>query len=367
MSRVRFAVAAAVLAAFGLLAGGQAASASEGSVPVEVTMYATAKDGMVAKLNDVFGIGGKGSGIDFNDTTTAGPLSRVFAWTPEFLAGGSTDVPVERLNEWVTTISIDDKVVGFATIWINDATVEPELATFTRGVALGTALLTVPADATLVRDDLGGAWFTLTGTDLTPLDSGTSGVDAVTPLASYQKVLAGERPADLTPADPNQGLVFGGITLAAVVVLVVVTLVLLSRRRAASVRRADAAAQVEPAPASPADVPTPPDAPREPATEPAQVTPAKAAPAAAKKSPAKPATAKPATVKPATVKPATAKPATVKPATAKPATAPAGKTSPVAATKKPATAAKPAAAVKKPAARKPPAAQGDSTPEPPSA
>lgn len=351
-------------------------------------MYTTAKDGLVTKLNDVFGVGGKGSGIDFNDTTTAGPLSRVFVWTPDFLTGTATDVPVERLNEWVTTISIDDKVVGFATIWINDSTVEPELATFTRGLALGTALLTVPADATLVRDDLAGAWFTLTGAALAPLDPGTSGVDAVTPLASYQRILVGDRPTDGTASGPNPGLVFGGITLGAVIVLVAATLVLLSRRRVAALSRADAVAPVAPTPAPPTDVPTQRAAPvetatpvakppvakkpvaKKPASKPVSANPVSANPASAKLVPAKPTIAKPATAKPTIAKPATAKPtiakpATAKPATAKPATAPKANPARAAAAKSATAATKPATATapKKPAARKPTTAKPAPAPE----
>jgi hypothetical protein len=149
---------------------------------------------------------------------------------------------VQRLNQWVTTISVNKHVVGFATISVNDATIEPELASFERAVALGTALLVVPGDAAVIRDDVTSAWFTLTGTSLVALSAGTSGVATSTPIVTYQERLVAAPHTPAVDSEPNQGLIVGSITLGAAIGLVIVSLLVLSRRRAAADATLDATA-----------------------------------------------------------------------------------------------------------------------------
>src|SRR5690349_5241885 len=129
------------------LGGAGAASASLGSVPPEVTAYVTS-GAMVARLNDVYGPNASGTaGIKFDDTTKAGPISRVYEWTADRLANRATNHPVQLTNNWVVPITIGGTSVGLARIWINPQTVGAELADFTPSAALGTALTTVPATA----------------------------------------------------------------------------------------------------------------------------------------------------------------------------------------------------------------------------
>ena len=103
---------AAIAAVIGLAAGALglalvpagAASASLGSVPAEVTAY-VAGGGMVARLNDVYGPNASGTaGIKFDDTTKAGPISRVYEWTGDRLANHPTTHPVQLTNNWVVPI-----------------------------------------------------------------------------------------------------------------------------------------------------------------------------------------------------------------------------------------------------------------------
>ena len=69
-SRARIGAALTLLAAFALaLVGAPAATASQGSVPAEVSAYAADPNGLVSRLDDLFGIGSGGAGIDFNETT----------------------------------------------------------------------------------------------------------------------------------------------------------------------------------------------------------------------------------------------------------------------------------------------------------
>jgi len=139
------------------LAPAGVASASLGSVPAEVTAYVTG-GAMVARLNDVYGPNASGTaGIKFDDTTKAGPISRVYEWTADRLANRPTDHPVQLTNNWVVPITIGGASVGLATIWINPQTVGAELAEFAPSAAIGTALTTVPATAALVRDPATGA------------------------------------------------------------------------------------------------------------------------------------------------------------------------------------------------------------------
>lgn len=208
------------------------ASASEGSVPAEVAAYASAPDGLVARLDDLFG--GTG-GIEFDDTTKVGQLNRVFVFTEDFIAGLDTETPVELANEWTAPVTVADKPVGLATIWINPASVQPELADFVVDDELTTLLSDVPADVYLVRDSERAAWFTLVDGNLTALVAGTSGITGPTPLGVYQGLMinrTAQAPAE-TPAPDASA--FAPALLIALAGLVIVAILLLpqliARRR----------------------------------------------------------------------------------------------------------------------------------------
>jgi hypothetical protein len=227
----------ALALAVGLAAGvlglslmpGDAASASLGSVPAEVSAYVT--DGsMVARLNDVYGPNASGTeGITFDDTTKPGPISRVYEWTDARLANRTTDHPVQLTNNWAVPITVAGKSVGLATIWINPQTVEPELADFAPGAALGTALTTVPAKAALVRDPATGAWLALADGTVTPLVAGSSGLSTPVPVASLK--LSPAAPAPLATGEPNTGLALAIGNIAQIDIVIVVALLLPRRRR----------------------------------------------------------------------------------------------------------------------------------------
>ncbi|MBW8872824.1 MAG: hypothetical protein JF618_11935, partial [Leifsonia sp.] len=168
------------------LAPAAPASASLGSVPAEVTAYVTG-GAMVTRLNDVYGPNASGTaGISFDDTTKAGPISRVYEWTAVRLANHATDHPVQLTNNWVVPITIGGASVGLATIWINPQTVDAELAEFAPSAALGTALTTVPPTAALVRDTTTGAWLALADGEVTPLIAGKSGLTGPVPVGSLK-------------------------------------------------------------------------------------------------------------------------------------------------------------------------------------
>ncbi|HXR43170.1 MAG TPA: hypothetical protein VN759_00100, partial [Pseudolysinimonas sp.] len=114
--------AAAVLGATVL--GAAPASASLGSVPAEVGAYVSS-GALVARLGDLYGPGKHGAGIDFDATTKPGPISRVYEWTQDRYAHPSSDHPIQLTNNWVVPITVADKPVGLATIWINPQSVLP--------------------------------------------------------------------------------------------------------------------------------------------------------------------------------------------------------------------------------------------------
>jgi hypothetical protein len=331
MSRRRIVAGATVAAFAALLVAAPSAIASEGSVPSEVTRYATAPDGLVAQLDDLFGVGGDGKGIDFDDTTKVGQLNRVFVFTAAFAAGEATDTPVELSNEWTAPITIADKPVALSTIWINPDSVMPELADFYQDPDLAAALADVPADAYLVRDVPRGAWFTLLGDTLTPVLAGESGVEGETSLDDYQPTVAGGVADPGSPA--NTGAILSvAIIAAAAIAVIIVLLIPLLRGRPGDPKPAkparDAAAPVPTAaiepPAAPAVQPEPPVA------EPQPTAPKK--PAAPRKPPAaKPATS--ATAQPASM--TAKKPAAKKPTAKKPAAKPTGSSTPKPRTPKP--------------------------------
>lgn len=315
-------IAAATLVLAPLAAG--AASASQGSVPAVVADYAADPSGLLFRLEDLFGVGSSGKGLDFGDDTKVGELDRVFAWRDDFLAGATGATPVKLTNQWTSAITIGGKPVGVATIWINPASDEPDLADFAEGASLGTAFTGIPAEAALVQDAAHSAWFTLTADTLTPLVTGDSGVTAPVSLASYQeRVVADAAKPPAAPAASNLGAVNSVIVviLALVVVAALIVFTGRSRRtvddadlRTPAVMRTVVSAARTPKPKQadrPAKAPTVPTLNSTPKTPPAPRQPA------SKGAAAKPGTAKSSAAKPAT-KPG-AKPA------AKPGAKPVGK------------------------------------------
>lgn len=230
-------IAVALVALAGTVLGGGPAAASQGSVPAVVSAYAADPTGLLARLDDLAGVGANGKGIQFDDTTAVGQVNRVFTFTAEWLTGKHTDVPVERQNLWTAPVTIADKPIGLAIIWINPASDEPELADFLQDVELTSALADVPADAYLVRDEPRGAWFTLLPPTLTPVYPGDSGVDDPTSLGRYQGLI-GASPAPVVSADPNLGSVLSVVTISVVALLIVgaVLLPVIRRRDKAKLR-----------------------------------------------------------------------------------------------------------------------------------
>ena len=203
------------------------AAASVGSVPPEVRAYVTG-GGLVDRLDDIYGENADGEGIDFDETTTPGPISRVFLWTDARLAGDTEGKPARMANEWAVPVAVAEQPVGVAIVWINLETEQPELAEFTPDAEAATALGEVPDDAQLVRDVTTGAWFALAEELATPLVSGTSGVTEATPVDELELVLP---PPDPEPSgdDPGFGL---AIAVTAVLFTVIVTLLVVRRVRA---------------------------------------------------------------------------------------------------------------------------------------
>ena len=217
---------AAALAAAPVLVASSAASASVGSVPPEVRAYVTG-GGLVERLDDIYGENASGEGIDFDETTTPGPISRVFLWTDERLAGDVEGKPARMANEWAVPVSVAEQPVGVAVVWINLDTEQPELAEFTSDADAASALAQVPDDAQLVRDAATGAWFALAEEVATPLVAGSSGVTEPTPVDELELVAPTPEPEGEI-ADPGFGL---AIAVAAVLFAAIVTLLVVQRVR----------------------------------------------------------------------------------------------------------------------------------------
>ena len=208
------------LALLGVLAVPVAASASEGSVPPEVTAYVTG-GGLVERLDAVYGLDAEGKGVEFDDTTTPGPISRVYHWTDDRLTGDVEAIATRMVNEWAVPVSVGEQPVGVAIVWINLDTERPELAEFEADADAASALAEVPDAARLVRDPGASAWLALEADTLTPLVPGTSGLTGPVPLAGYEVVAPAPEPeAETTDA----GL---GVAIAAAVALFLVIVVAL--------------------------------------------------------------------------------------------------------------------------------------------
>ncbi len=232
MPGVRSALATSAVALLALAgpAGVAVAAPAEGSVPSEVRAYVT--DGsLVAQLADVYGPGPDGEGLDFDDTTKPGVVERVHVWSEALRNGEETDRYVELLNEWVVPISIGEEPVGLATIWINPATVAPELASFDRDADLAAALSDVPDGASLVHDPQSAAWLALAedGT-LIPLVPGSTGLSTPVPIDDVA-ILPPDDGVASAPGDPNTGVGLAIAVLAVLFAVIVVALVVPTLRR----------------------------------------------------------------------------------------------------------------------------------------
>jgi hypothetical protein len=220
------------LAALGalLLAPAAPAEASLGSVPVVVSDY-VASGQLTARLERLYGPGkAKGTGIEFDQTTKPGPISRVYEWTEDRYVHADSDHPIQLTNYWTVPISIGDRPTGVAAVWINPQSDLPELAQFTASVPLATALANVPADAALVHDAATSAWFAVAGGTANPLVAGRSGVTTATPVEDLRLTRATSAP-EAGANDANPGMALAIAVLALLVLVIVITLVLPGRLR----------------------------------------------------------------------------------------------------------------------------------------
>lgn len=256
MTRFRSALAAPLTAllvlATTLAATAVAAAAvpAEGSVPSEVAAY-VADGSLVAQLNDVYGLGAGGDGIEFDETTTTGVIERVHHFSDELRDGEDTEFPLVLVNEWIVPISIAEEPVGLATLWINPVSVRPELASFEADPELATALSAVPDGASLVHDEVSVAWLALAadGT-LTPLVPGTTGLSTPVPIDDIALLPSDDGP-DTTVGDPATGVGFAIAVILVLLAIIVVALVLPSLRKK---KPADAEPEPEPDSEEPAAV-----------------------------------------------------------------------------------------------------------------
>jgi hypothetical protein len=218
-------------------------SRAEGSVPSEVARY-VADGSLVAQLGDVYGVNAEGDGIDFDETTKPGVIERVHVWSAEQRAGEETEHPLDIVNEWVVPISIADAPVGLATIWINPATADPELASFVADADLATALSAVADGSSLVHDPQSAAWFALApDRTLTPLVPGSTGLSTPVPLDDVA-LLPASSGAPQPGGDPGTSVGFAVAVLLLLLAVIVVALIFPGLRK----KRTEPEPEPEPAP-----------------------------------------------------------------------------------------------------------------------
>jgi hypothetical protein len=228
-------MAAAGIALAAVLAAAAPAAATQGSVPPEVAQFATAPDGLILGLDDFFGLGADGEGIDFDDSTEVGTVGRVFTFAQGWLEGRTTETPVALANEWIVPISVGGEPVGVAIIWINPSTVRPQLADFLPDPAFASALAEVAEEAWLVHDEARDAWFAFVAPTLTSLVTGTSGVAGDVALTAYQRDVT--RAEESTSASDegtslSAALSVGTIVAGSLIVVLVLLIPVVRRRRA---------------------------------------------------------------------------------------------------------------------------------------
>jgi hypothetical protein len=211
-----------------LLVAPPALAAEQPKTPQEVADYFA--DDLIPRLIDLYGSGdGVTKGIDFDATTSVGTISRVLAWTPDFLAGTAVETPTMLTNTWVAPVSLRGAVLGLASVWINPADDEPELAEFDPP-ELANRLATAPPKSLLVHDPARDAWFAIDGDTLTPLVPGSSGATRQTTPEAYQRTITAVSPAAAASEPP--GVAIAALVLGFVVLVLAVFVLLPVRRRA---------------------------------------------------------------------------------------------------------------------------------------
>ncbi len=185
-------------------------------------------DGLIPRLIDLYGSGnGVTTGIDFDATTLVGPISRVMEWTPDFLAGHPSSDPTRLTNNWVAPVSLRGDLIGLATVWINPADDQPELASFD-SAALAQKVAAAPRGSILVHDPPRNAWFALSEDSLIPLVRGTSTVSSPTTPEAYQQIIA--NPTSEVTRGPS-GVAIAALVLGIVILGVAVFVLLPIRKR----------------------------------------------------------------------------------------------------------------------------------------
>ncbi|MBH0009783.1 hypothetical protein [Salinibacterium sp. SWN1162] len=223
------------------------ASASTGSIPPDVSAFATDDDGLLQSLEEFFGVDQRGTGLDFSEGIELGEIDRVFLWSQDFHSGIATDTPVQYVNRWKVPVMIGDEPVGVALIGFDPATVEPEMIDFIRSPGTALALDDVDSDATLIHEPETGAWFSLVDGVITPLVRGSSEVAGETSLTAYQPIVSSRviTVVDETP-QPNRGAVQSVVLIVTTVIVVLLALLvptILGKRSERRERRAEAEAE----------------------------------------------------------------------------------------------------------------------------
>ncbi|WP_447522971.1 hypothetical protein [Salinibacterium sp. NYA9b] len=220
-------VAAAAMVAIVTLVPVVGASASVGSTPPDVTLFANADDGLLLELEEFFGQNQRGSGLDFTNGIELGAIDRVFLWSNDYHSGQSTETPVQYVNRWMVPVTIGEEPVGVAMIGIDPATVDPEMIDFIRRPGVALALDDVDDDATLVQEPETGAWFSLLDGVITPLVRGSSEVAGEMTLEAYQPIVSTRlvEVVDETP-QPDQGSVQSVVLIVTTIVVVLLVLLI---------------------------------------------------------------------------------------------------------------------------------------------
>jgi hypothetical protein len=215
----------AILALGAMGAALEPSVASEGSVPLQVELYANDPGGLLARLEDLTGPDAHGGGIHFDKTTKVGQLNRVFVFSDDYVSGKSIRDAVVLDNLWTAAILIGDKPVGLATIWINPSSHQAELAEFEKDAHLTAALNGVADEAFVIRDAPREAWLTLKESTLTLADPGSSGLSGTATLKNYQPIVVSEVGAQKPAVSSNLGFLTAvgliGIAVAVTVWLLV--------------------------------------------------------------------------------------------------------------------------------------------------
>lgn len=203
--------AALIVAAVGL---GAASARADDAVPDDVVAQYTTD--AAERLRDagesqVDVESDDGASPDFASASAFGAIHRLYAWSPAFIDGTSSDRPVSAMDEWLAPV-LDDRgeTVGTYRVWRPSSGSRAEMAGYDDDRELARELQHMASSALLVEDPMSGGWFVVDGETISAANDIAS-LEVPSPASAEDvMILIAERYAEAIAAGAGQPDSVGG-------------------------------------------------------------------------------------------------------------------------------------------------------------